>query len=406
MPDIPNNQPFTDDEHRFMRRALALAARGRGSVEPNPMVGCVLVRDGQVVAEGYHRKYGGPHAEIDALQRAGEAARGATAYVTLEPCCHVGKTGPCTEALIAAGVSRVVAAMTDPFPKVACRGMEALTAAGIDTAAGLCEHEAHRLNAPYLKRLATGRPWVILKWAQSLDGKLASHSGHSQWITGPPARAEAHRIRGRVDAVIVGVGTVVADDPALTCRLARPRRTAKRVVVDGRLRIPPAAQLVRLAGEAPVLIVCTQEALRDQADKADALRRAGCEILALPAVAPGRIDPADLLGALSTAGATNVMIEGGGHLLGGFLDRRLADEVAVFVAPMLIGGAAPQAPPVRIADQGSGEPPAAVTPWPGGVDRLDDAPRLRDVRVRRLGDDLYIQAMLPWAFQEGPERPA
>ncbi len=370
---------FSNQDRRFMRRALALAVRGRGRVEPNPMVGCVLVRDGAVVAEGYHRRFGGPHAEVDALSSAGDAARGATVYVTLEPCCHRGKTGPCTEALLAAGVARVVAAMSDPFPQVAGKGLKILQQAGVPTAAGLLEDQARRLNAPYLKRLATGLPWVILKWAQSLDGMLATRTGHSQWITGQGSLREAHRIRGLVDAVLVGAGTVAADDPRLTCRLVRPRRVARRVVLDGRLRIDPDRKLVQTAHQVPVVIATTQTAIEGRPDKAEVLRQAGCQVLPLPEETPGRIDLRSLLQGLAAEGATNVMVEGGGDLLGQFLDRRLADEVAIFIAPMLIGGARPP-----------GEH-AAVTPWPGGVADLANGPRLRDVQVRRLGDDLYIR---------------
>ena len=375
-----------------MRKAISLAMRGRGCVEPNPMVGCVLVRDGQVIAEGYHRRFGGPHAEVDALAKAGEAARGATAYVTLEPCCHTGKTGPCTQALLAAGVARVIVAMTDPFPQVAGKGLELLAAAGVQTAVGLLEDQARLLNAPYLKRLTTHRPWVILKWAQSLDGKLATRAGRSKWITGQAALREAHRIRSVVDAVVAGAGTVAADDPQLTSRLVRTRRVAHRVVIDGRLRIGLDRQLVRTAREVPVVIACTRSAIDAQPEKADALHQAGCELLALPEVAPGRIDLSALLEWFGTWKATNIMIEGGGQLLGQFLDQQLADELAVFIAPMLIGGDAPPAPSV------SGEPAIAVaaTPWPAGIDDLAQSPRLQHAHIRRLGPDLYVRGHLHW----------
>jgi len=377
-------EAFSRQDETYMRRALALAARGRGSVEPNPMVGCVLVRDGRVIGEGYHRRFGGPHAEVDALDAAGGAARGATAYVTLEPCCHHGKTGPCTDALLAGGIARVVAAMVDPFAEVAGKGLRVLAAAGVQTSVGLLEGEARSLNAPYLKCLTTGLPWVILKWAQSLDGKLATHTGQSQWITGESARREAHRLRGVVDAVVVGAGTVAADDPQLTCRLVKARRIARRVVVDGQLGIALDRQLVRTARQAPVVIACTKAAVDASAAKAAALRQAGCELLALPTTAPGRIDLGALLKWFGTWRATNVMVEGGGHLLGQFLDQRLADEVAVFIAPVLIGGSRP-APDIL-----------AVTPWPMGVEDLAQSPRLERVRVRHLGPDLYYQGRLAW----------
>jgi diaminohydroxyphosphoribosylaminopyrimidine deaminase/5-amino-6-(5-phosphoribosylamino)uracil reductase len=379
---------FSPQDRQWMRRSLALAARGRGRVEPNPMVGCVLVKDAAVIAEGYHRQFGGPHAEVDALRQAGERARGSTAYVTLEPCCHIGKTGPCTDALLAAGVARVIAAMADPFPQVAGKGLQILQQAGMQAAVGLCEQEARQLNAPYLKRLATGRPWVILKWAQSLDGKMATQTGRSQWITGPESLREAHRIRSVVDAVVVGAGTVAADDPQLTSRLVRARRVARRVVVDGRLRIGLDSRLVRTARDVPVTIASTQAAVDEQPGKVDSLRQAGCEVLVLPTIASGRVDLGALLDWFGGQKATNVMVEGGGHLLGQFLDQQLADEVDIFIAPMLIGGGQP-----------AGEV-AAVTPWPGGVAELADSPRLDSVSVRRFGADLCVRGYVQSATDQ------
>jgi len=366
-----------DQDERMMRRALRLAARARGRVEPNPMVGCVLVRRGRVIGEGWHRRFGGPHAERDALRRCTGSASGATAYVTLEPCCHFGKTPPCTDALIEAGVVRVVAATIDPFAAVRGQGFRTLRKAGIRVDVGVCGAEAEILNAPYFKVRRTGRPWVILKWAQSLDGKIATHAGDSKWITGQAARREAHRLRGRVDAVVVGIGTVLADDPDLTCRHVKPKRTATRIVLDGRLRIPRRAGLVRTARHAPVLIATTRTALRRRRGTADWLASAGCEVLALPGRA-GRVDLTALLDELGRREMTNVMVEGGGEVLGAFFDQGLADEALVFVAPKLVGGRRalddrhePRSPHVRGAQPrgqrrtsrrgraGSGEPPAA-----------------------------------------------
>jgi len=323
----------------LMGRAMALARRGLGRVEPNPMVGCVVVRGGRVLGEGYHRRFGGKHAEIEALDRCKGPARGATVYVTLEPCCHHGKTPPCTDALIAAGVRRVVAAMRDPFAAVAGRGFGRLRRAGIEVSVGLCGKQARRLNAAYLKLRTEGRPWVILKWAQSLDGKIATHTGHSQWISSAESRREAHRLRGRVDAVIVGSGTAGMDDPMLTCRHVRARRTASRIVVSGGLRIDPHSRLVRTAGQVPTIVATTRAALRRHARKASVLREAGCEVLGL-ATRRGRVSLAGLLDELGRRQMTNVLVEGGGKLLGGFFDDQLADEVVVFVSPQLIGGAA------------------------------------------------------------------
>src|SRR5262245_52454147 len=241
----------------WMRRALELAERGRGAVEPNPLVGAVLVRDGALVGEGWHQRYGGPHAEVHALAAAGPAARGATLHVTLEPCCHPGKTPPCTDAVLAAGVARVVAAMSDPFPRVAGGGLARLRAAGLEVEVGLCEAEACRLNAPYLKLLSRGRPWVHAKWAMTLDGKMATRTGDSKWIRGGGSRRLVHELRGRVDAVVVGLGTALADDPALTARPPGPR-VATRVVLDGRGALPGDLQVVRTAPETPTLIATTE----------------------------------------------------------------------------------------------------------------------------------------------------
>ena len=226
-----------EDDLRWMARALAEAGRGRGSVEPNPMVGAVVVRDGTLVGVGHHELFGGPHAEVNALARAGGLAAGSTLYVTLEPCCHQGKTPPCTEAVIGAGMARVVAALRDPFPKVDGGGAARLRAAGVEVSMGLMAEEAARLNGPYLKRLATGLPYVLAKWAMTLDGKTASRSGDSRWISGPRSRALVHEVRGRMDAILVGIGTVMADDPSLTARPTGPR-TPARVVLDGSARLP------------------------------------------------------------------------------------------------------------------------------------------------------------------------
>lgn len=323
-----------------MRRALTLAARGQGRVEPNPMVGCVLVRGGKIVGEGYHHRFGGPHAEVEALRDAGQAARSATAYVTLEPCCHYGKTPPCTDALIAAGVRRVVAAMADPFPRVCGQGVSILRKAGIRVDIGLGEAEAVRLNGPYLKRQRLGRPWVILKWAQSIDGKIATRTGDSQWISGEQSRRWVHKLRGRVDAVIVGVGTATHDDPQLTCRQGRPSRTATRIVIDPHLRTPAKALLVRTARQTPTILVASRDA---RPARMKPLVKAGVEILTVRATRNG-LDLAAMLAELGKRGMTNVLVEGGGKTLGAFHDSGLADEAVVFVSRRLIGGEAAISP--------------------------------------------------------------
>jgi len=318
-----------------MGEALALARRGEGLVEPNPMVGCVLVRRGQVVGQGWHRVYGGPHAEVDALRKAGSAARGATAFVTLEPCCHFGKTPPCTEALIAAGVRRVIAGAVDPNPSVAGKGLRRLRAAGIETKVGLMRPEADRLIAPFRRVHSDRRPYFILKWAQSIDGRIATRCGDSRWISSTASRREAHALRARMDAIVVGVGTVIADDPELTARLVKPRRIALRVVLDARLSTPVKCKLVQTAHAIPTLIVTTKAAAATV--RARKLASLGCTVMAIPHGSMG-FDLRALARKLCEGGMTNVLIEGGGRTLGAFLDSGLADEARIFVAPRLIGG--------------------------------------------------------------------
>lgn len=320
-----------------MRRALALSVRGQGRVEPNPMVGCVLVRRGCVIGEGHHRYYGGNHAEVEAMRNCTASPEGATAYVTLEPCCHYGKTGPCTEVLLEARVRRVVAAMTDPFSEVAGKGFARLQRNGVRVDVGLCGDEARRLNAPYLKMRRCGQPWVILKWAQSLDGRIATRTGDSRWISGPQSRALVHEIRGRMDAILVGIGTVLADNPLLTCRSGLLHRVACRVVADSHLRTPPDSQLVRTAGHAPVLIMTRDAAVRENSRQAARLRDRGVDVVSLPAKG-GHLDLKAALLELGRRGMMNVLVEGGGELTGALLDAHLADEVMIFLAPKLIGG--------------------------------------------------------------------
>lgn len=356
-----------------MRRALAEAARGRGAVEPNPMVGAVVVRDGRVVAVGHHARFGGPHAEVVALEAAGEGARGATAYVSLEPCCHHGKTPPCTDALIHAGVARVVAAMRDPFPRVDGGGFARLVAAGVEVAVGPLEDEARGLNAPYLKRLATGRPYVVAKWAMTLDGKIAARSGRSAWISGPRSRALVHEVRGRMDAILVGIATAIADDPQLTARPPGPR-VAARVVLDAAARLSIDGRLARSARDVPVLVATTASAPAERAQRLAAL---GCEVLPLPESSPGRVAVGPLLDELGRRGMTNLLVEGGGRVLGAFFDAGEVDEVDVFLAPIIEGGTHEFGP-------ASG----------AGVDAMSEALRLDAPEVSRVDEDVRIQGRI------------
>jgi len=358
-----------------MRRALELAQMGRGFVEPNPMVGCVIARGAEVIGEGWHRRFGGPHAEIEALQLAGERAQGATVYVTLEPCCHHGKTPPCTEALLRAKPARVVVAMKDPFAQVAGKGIEQLRAAGIEVEVGVLEAEARWLNAPYLKLIETGRPWVIAKWAMTLDGKIATRTGSSRWISSEQSRAVVHRLRGRMDGVMVGRRTAQRDDPLLTARPPGPR-TATRIVLDTRAVLSLESRLVRTAGEAPVLVAAGSEA---SAQATARLQQAGCEVFVCAGNTPAeRLD--SLLVELGRRRMTNLLVEGGAELLGSLLDARAIDEVHVFIAPKLLGGA---------------RAPSAVGGW--GVAQPSEALPLRSPRIEQLGGDVYLSGRLDWA---------
>jgi diaminohydroxyphosphoribosylaminopyrimidine deaminase/5-amino-6-(5-phosphoribosylamino)uracil reductase len=355
-----------------MRRALELAARGQGYVEPNPMVGCVIALGAEIIGEGWHRRFGQAHAEVEALELAADRAAGATLYVTLEPCCHFGKTPPCTRAILAAGIRRVVAAQRDPFPAVAGGGLAELTAAGVEVEVGLLEAEACRLGAPYLKLMRTGRPWIIAKWAMTLDGKLASRTGDSRWISGPESRQVVHALRGRVDAVVVGRGTAERDDPLLTARPPGPR-IALRVVLDTHASLGSESQLVRTARETPVMVAVGQDADAVQRQR---LAEAGCEVFVCDgATHADRL--AALLDELGRRRFTNVLVEGGGRLLGSLLDTGQIDEVHVFVAPRLLGGA------------------TALTAMAGnGIVHVSDALVLEAPEVRQVGSDVYLQGQV------------
>lgn len=362
---------MTSDEAR-MTRAIELAANGEGRVEPNPMVGCVIVRDGHVVGEGWHQTYGGPHAEVEALRRAGDRAKDATMYVTLEPCCHVGKTPPCTEAVIAAGIRRVVVAQLDPFPKVQGHGIERLRSAGLTVQVGLLESAAVHLNAPYLTLLNQGRPWVIAKWAMTLDGKIASRTGHSQWISCEESRQVVHRLRGRMDAIMVGRGTAEADDPQLTARPAG-ERTAARIVLDSHALLSTGSRLAQSTHVAPVLIAVGPHA---DEERCQALLEAGCEIVRCTEDSPAE-RLRQLLQELGNRRMTNLLVEGGGTLLGSLFDLDLIDEVHVFIAPKLVGG--------RDAH-------AAIDGY--GLSQIPSATSIASWQIQTTGSDVYVSGRL------------
>ena len=328
------------DDEFFMAKAIDLARKGRGSVEPNPMVGAVIVKEGKIIGQGYHERFGGPHAEINAINDAlnhHEDLTGATMYVTLEPCCHFGKTPPCTEAIISSGISRVVSAIEDVDPKVAGRGFKRLRDAGVEVVVGTRAEEVRKLLSGYIKLKTKQQPWVICKWAQSVDGKIATVSGDSKWISSAASRRRVHELRRLCDGVCVGVGTVIADDPLLTSRDADDNPSPSqpvRVILDSRLRIPLDCRLVRTLEVSPVIIATTNQAA---ADRLKLFQQAGIEVLSFPSH-EGKVDLQSLLTELGKREWTYLLIEGGRGVITSFITQGLVDELMVFIAPCIIGG--------------------------------------------------------------------
>jgi len=362
-----------DEPAQHMARALALAARGRCTTQPNPRVGCVIVRRGEVVGEGWHERAGGPHAEVAALAAAGAAAKGADVYLTLEPCCHHGRTPPCTDALIAAGVKRVIAAMQDPNPRVGGQGAARLREAGIEVRIGLMTDEAEALNRGFVSRMTHGRPWVTLKLAMSLDGRTAMASGESRWITGEAARADAHRLRAEAGAVLTSVNTVLADDPELSVRYPVPGvaapRAPDRIVIDTQLRAPLAARVWRADGARRIVL-----AVRPPADRMEALRAHGVEVALVGTTPDGHVDVASALDTLGRMEINEVLAECGPTLAGALLAARRVDELVIYAAPALLG------------HEGR-----ALATLPA-VAALADRVQLRFTDVQRVGADLRITA--------------
>jgi diaminohydroxyphosphoribosylaminopyrimidine deaminase / 5-amino-6-(5-phosphoribosylamino)uracil reductase len=384
------------DEQAVMQRAVELAVRGIGLVEPNPPVGAVVVDEAlALLGEGWHARYGGPHAEVAALEAAGESARGATLFVTLEPCAHHGKTPPCADAVLAAGVRRVVICVPDPAPHTSGRGIERLRERGIDVEIGMCAEQGRELIAPFTKLMTTGIPYVHAKWAMTLDGKIATRTGNSQWISNDSSRARVHELRSRMDGILVGIGTVLADDPLLTARPQgkEPRRIPARIILDRRGELPLHSRLVQTVDEAPVMAVTGPEAA---ADRCTALNEAGVEVLTVSALSaaampsgeedagqdsdgPSRDDaaPVALLEELGRRRLTNLLVEGGSRVLGAFRDGGLIDEVHCFIAPKIVGGR------------------SALSPIGGhGRTEVPSLPSLRHPQIELLDGDVYIHGRI------------
>ncbi|UCC96538.1 MAG: bifunctional diaminohydroxyphosphoribosylaminopyrimidine deaminase/5-amino-6-(5-phosphoribosylamino)uracil reductase RibD [Phycisphaerales bacterium] len=379
------------ESQRYMQMALRLARRGISSVEPNPAVGAIIVKANQIIGRGYHKKFGGPHAEINALedcQSLGVRPNGATMYVTLEPCSHHGKTPPCTQALIAAGIARIFVAMTDPSEHANGRGIEQLREAGIEVHTGICETEARLLNAPFVKYSATGKCWVTLKWAQTIDGKLAwaQKSDEQRWISNELSRRDVHKLRRRTQAILVGINTVIADDPLLT---ARPNRGTKaaRIVMDSFLRLPLDCQLLETAKDRPLIIFSNRHAIEANPWAAEQIADKGAELLAYPDT-HGRSNLHCLLDELSRRGISQLLVEGGPTVLASFIKEQLADEIVVYIAPKIL------------AAQGGAE-------IAGPIAELAESVGLHYVDVARLGDDVRLSGLTDKALGEigiGPAR--
>lgn len=355
-----------------MRRALDLAMKGRGKAEPNPLVGCVIARGGAVLSEGYHEQFGGPHAERNAIDRCKESMQEATAYVTLEPCCHIKKkTPPCVPAIIKAGISRVLVACIDPNPPVSGKGITLLRKAGIAVETGLLESAARQLNAPFFARVLHSRPYITLKWAQSADGKVAGPNGARLQITSPEATKKVHQLRANCDAILVGINTILMDDPLLTVRDVEPERSRRpliRAVADTHLRLPLDSKLIKTANEVPVIVYGGELEMANHSERAAALRSAGVQIVAIPTDRPESLSLSSILRDLYSREVTHLLVEGGPMLTQAFVDQRLADRVWSFHAPMIIDSST--APAAAHAPDAAHAPYTIVAERQIGPDRL------------------------------------
>lgn len=361
----------TDADVKYMSLALELAEKGRGKVEPNPMVGAVVVKNGLAVGKGYHQAFGGPHAEVFALGEGREACAGATLFVSMEPCAHYGKTAPCVDAIIKAGIKEVVLAIIDPNPITSGKGMRKLRDAGIDVKLGIMESQAAKLNAPFLKLMQKGLPYVTVKWAMSLDGKIATHAGDSRWISSEESREYVHKIRGQVDGIMVGINTVQRDDPLLTCRI-EGGRNPRRIIIDSNAVLPLNSRLINTIQESELFIAVGSNAPQERIEK---LRQLGCKIISAGNV-NGLVDMKMLFQLLGKMNLTNVLVEGGSRVITSIIEERLADKIMVFIAPIIVGGEG-----------------ALSSVMGAGITHISESIKLTDIITKRFANDLVVEGV-------------
>lgn len=362
----------SDADEKYMALAFKLAEKGRGKVEPNPMVGAVLVKDDEIIGKGYHQVFGGAHAEIHAIHEGKANCKGATLYVSMEPCAHYGKTAPCADAIIKSGITKVVTTVIDPNPITSGKGIQKLKEAGIQVTLGVMESHATRLNSPFFKLMQKGLPYVIVKWAMSLDGKIATHTGDSRWITSEESRAYAHKIRGQVDGILVGINTVLRDDPLLTCRL-EGGRSPGRIIVDSHAVLPLRSRILNTIHEAEIIVAVNNNAPYDRIEK---LKQLGCTIIQTRDKG-NRVDLMALFRKLGEMKLTNILVEGGSRVITSMIEERLADKVIVFIAPIIIGGNDAKSPILG-----------------KGVNTVDEAVKINEITVKSFSRDIVIEGIL------------
>lgn len=366
-------------DEKYMMLALELAEKGRGKVEPNPMVGAVLVKNNEIIGTGYHQIFGGAHAEVHAIHEGGANCKGATLYVSMEPCAHYGKTAPCVDAIVKAGIGKVIAAIIDPNPITSGKGIRKLKEAGIEIKLGVMEFQAMKLNASFFKLMQQGLPYVIVKWAMSLDGKIATHTGDSKWITCEESRVYAHKVRGQVDGILVGINTVLRDDPLLTCRL-EGGRNPKRIIIDSNASLPLHSRLLKTIHESEIVVAVSRNALPERIKK---LRQLGCEVIQTNTMS-GRVDLQELFRQLGEMKMTNILVEGGSRVITAVLEDCLADKVIVFIAPIIIGG------------QGANSPVLGK-----GIDAIAESVKVNEITIKRFSDDVVIEGFLKYKHRQG-----